>query len=93
MASTSTNTGAKTEVKDDSEKLIKDILNGEPVVSKLLTGVATGDPNAMNTIVAQGGYNITDEGVNKVLASTSAGPTFDIRMGKLKISYQYNTRS
>lgn len=93
MAPLSVQGNIATEAKDDSDRFIHDILTGQPIVNKLMTSIAASDANAFNSAISQSGYNITDEGIAKVLASTNSGPAFDPRMGKSSAPYRWSARS
>ena len=71
---------------DNSADLVNDLTNGKPILSKLYEAMASDDVNAPMNVLTANGYNITAEGVNKVLSTASPGPNFDPRTGKLKLN-------
>jgi hypothetical protein len=69
---------------DNSADLVNDLMNGKPILSKLYEAMASDDDNATMNVLSANGYNITAEGVSKILSTASPGPNFDPRMGKLE---------
>jgi hypothetical protein len=68
---------------DNTAQLAKDYLNGKPILAKIITTATTGDPTGIDDVLSKNGYNVTEEGANKVLSTVPPGPDFDIKMGKL----------
>jgi hypothetical protein len=67
---------------DDTSRFASDLMNGAPVTAPYLAAMASGDPQQILAVPAQFGYNLTTDGVSKLVAAADPGPNFDIKMGE-----------
>jgi len=56
--------------------------NGDPITGKVLSALATGNPDKINTLLDNSGYDVQPEGLQKALKSADPGSDFDLSVGK-----------
>lgn len=68
---------------DNTADLVVDYLNGRPILSQVLSAMASGDTGAVDATLSKQGYNVTEQGAEKLLQTVAPGAGFDIKMGML----------
>lgn len=65
-----------------TQDFIQAVYNGDPITGKVLSALATGDPDKINTLLDSSGYDVQSEGLQKALKSADPGSDFDLSVGK-----------